>query len=188
MKSIRFLAAGAALLLLASCGKEYNSVPGGNKGENPLLPLGTAEEAQIRYSYGDMKVRIYGAYRSDTPSIDLKGNPYIQRRAIGIYTDTGGNQQSFGLYVRTADSLKKSYTDKDSLGIAIGFKDVTDVDGSNVRVYTNYLGVNKSSFRVDFSELNSTTLRGSFSAKLSRWPIDSTDVIEIKNGTFWVKK
>lgn len=185
MKALRFLVAGVALLALGSCGKEYNAIPGGNNTDNPLLPLGVAAEGQIRYNLWGDKIRIYNAYRTDTLYDGL--NTY--KRALGLYVSDSNKIQFISLSLKQADTVKQNYTSRDSLLVNISFQDASDLDGTTLRIYTNQVTVN-SNFQVNYSELNSVMLRGSFSGRLMRgFPsIDTNDFVEINNGTFWVKK
>ncbi len=186
MKALRLLAAGAALFAFASCGKEYNAIPGGNATDNPLLPLGVASEGQIRYNLWGDKIRIYNAYRTDT----LYDGLNMYKRALGLYTNTDSNKIQFiSVSLKQADTVKRNYTSRDSILVNISFQDLNDMTGSSLRIYTNQATVN-STFQVNYSELNSVMLRGSFSGRLMRgFPsIDTNDVVEITDGTFWVKK
>lgn len=188
MKVLRILAAGAALLTIASCGKEYNSVPNGNNGDNPLLPLGTAGEGQIRYNLWQEKVRISGAYWNDTA---LGGSSTI-RQIVGNLDMGNNTYQSVVIQLPYTDTAKKELTSKDSLIFSLAFTDFTNPDEPTSRVYTNQAAGSKGgAMTVSFSQQDATTLRGTFSGTVVRQSlttVDTNDVFQFSNGTFWVKK
>ncbi len=185
MKSLRFLAAGAALFLLASCGKEYNSVPGGNLGDNPLLPLGTADAGQIRYLRGGTeKIRMYNAVRNDT----LVGTTSL-RQLFGTFTatDGSGKVETLSIQILKSDTTVSFYTNKDSLAVTVSFTDPADLTGANTRIYTNQMGGYAG---VNFTQQDAKVLRGTFYGRLVRQsaPADTGDVVKLASGTFWVQK
>lgn len=189
MKALRLLAAGAALFAFASCGKEYNSIPGGNNTDNPILPLGVAGEGQIRYNLWEDKIRISNAYWSDTTF----GTSKIKLRTItGILALPDSTLQAISIQTTMGESPKNEYKAKDSLSVSLGFNtNPPDPTGESVRIYTNQVpGTKGSAMTVTFTQQDATTLRGTFSGKLARQysTTDTNDVVEINNGTFWVKK
>ncbi len=187
MKVLRILAAGAALLTMASCGKEYNSIPNGNNTDNPLLPLGTAGEGQIRFNLWQEKVRITGAYWSDT----MVGSA-TYRQIVGGITGPDGAFQSVSMIFPYVDTAKKVLTSKDSVVFNFSLADLSNPAEPVIgKIYSNQSASTKgSAMTVALSQQDATTLRGNFSGILSRQYLsaDSNDVVELTNGTFWVKK
>lgn len=186
MKALRLLAAGAALFAFASCGKEYNSVPGGNNTDNPILPLGVAGEGEIRFNLWKEKIRITGAFWNDTTYGSVK-----VRQVVGGMKTVDSMIQQLGFLCIVGDSAKKEYKGKDSLTVNFSIVSPTDLTLENARIFTNQVpGTKGGDFTVTFTEQTATTLRGTFSGKLARQyaTLDTNDVVEINNGTFWVKK
>ncbi len=187
MKVLRILAAGAALLTIASCGKEYNTLPGGNNLDNPLLPLGTANEGQIRYNLWQEKVRIKDAYWKDTAI----GGVSALRQIYGSLAMPDSTYQTLVIQMPYIDTSKTVFTSKDSVVFALTFTDFSDPDNPTGRVYSNQVpGTRGGAMTLEFSQQDATTLKGSFSGKMARQlnTVDTNDVVEITNGTFWVKR
>ncbi len=189
MKVLRILAASAALLTIVSCGKEYNTSPSGsnNDADNPLLPLGTAEEGQIRYNLWEDKIRIRDAYWNDTA---IGGNSKI-RQIVGTLAMPDSTFQTLVIQLPYKDTAKNVLTSKDSVQFALTFTDFSDPAEPIGRVYSNQVPVaGGGTMYLEFSQQDATTLRGNFLGKMSRQFItpDSTDRVEISNGTFFVKK
>jgi hypothetical protein len=194
---VRVFAAAVALLSMTSCGQDYNASPSGSdstNSANPLLPLGTADEAgQIRYKRWSDKVRmISGSWTEQTFGTSAA------RVVRGTMTVNG---QMEGMQVQMYDykAARTSYNNTDSSYLTLVFQDAKDSATNQLsRLYSSYslLTRKKAYSTITVTEQNAITMKGVFSGRVYRvlqvnqtdFAVDTNDFIEISEGSFFVNK